>query len=127
MVNFSQLVRESAKKGKLSPSLTILEETWDVLVGPEVAEHVRPLRLKGNTLVVMVRPLWVNEWTRNKTRILEAIGQYLPGIHNLEFEEGELPRAQAQRSEPRADPETNTSIEATFDRILERVMKERQQ
>lgn len=127
MVDFSQLVRESARKGKLSPSLTVIEQTWDVLVGPEVALHVRPLCLRGSTLVVKVRPHWVKEWTRHKPQILKAIGQYILGIHDLDFEEGELPMSPVPSTVSSHNSPVNEDIDSTFQRIIELVMKERQQ
>lgn len=126
MVDFSQLVRESARKGRLSPSLTVIEQTWDVLVGPEVAQHVMPVDLRGSTLVVKVRPHWVKEWTRHKPRILKAIGQYVPGIHDLDFEEGELPMTPIPSTVSSHNSPTSEDIDSTFQRIIELVMKERQ-
>jgi predicted nucleic acid-binding Zn ribbon protein len=48
---------------------------WDEVVGPQVANHVRPVRLDDGVLLVEVDdPAWATQVTLMSTRIRERLG-----------------------------------------------------
>lgn len=57
-------------------SLGRLFSQWEEIVGPAVADHVRPVRVDGDTLVVTVdHPAWATQVRHLGDEMLERVGE----------------------------------------------------
>ena len=64
----------------------VIGERWEEAVGAEVANHSRPIALRGDVLEVAVdSSVWAQQLQLQSPRILQALGRALP--------EGETPPA----------------------------------
>ena len=71
-----------------------LWQRWREIVGAPVADHARPERWQGRTLVVRVdHPAWVQELGFLKPQMMEKLREAFPdpAIKEIRFEVGELP------------------------------------
>jgi predicted nucleic acid-binding Zn ribbon protein len=54
-------------------------QRWDEIAGSELAEHVRPVRLDGQRLVVAAdHPAWATRARAESAAILDRVGQFGP-------------------------------------------------
>jgi len=80
-------------------------EVWEKVVGPQIASHARPLRLREGVLEVRVdQPIWMQQLRLMAPEILQklnrALGEEL--IRELYWRRGTL--KQAEQSEPPSPP-----------------------
>ena len=62
--------------GPSAQSLSTIFAAWSEVVGPSIAEHARPLSLRGATLVVGVRePIWRTQLTYLEGDLLRRLGE----------------------------------------------------
>ena len=78
---------------------------WDQLVGDQIAQRARPLRLRQNILEVQVdHPVWMQQLQMLKPKILEKINQQIPkaGITDIYLRKSNAPatRNGPQRQKP---------------------------
>ena len=69
---------------------------WDQLVGEQIAQRARPLRLRQNVLEVQVdHPVWMQQLQMLKPKILEKINQQIPnaGITDIYLRKSNAPSA----------------------------------
>lgn len=69
-------------------------EKWPDITGPSIAQHARPSRWMGKTLVVRVdHPSWMQELSLLKPQMMERIQEAMPRVapKDIRFEFGELP------------------------------------
>ena len=79
-----------------------LTGAWPQAVGPEIARHAWPARVRGDgTLVVHVRD---SIWGFELTQRTGEISARLPGAPKLKFEPGPLPEQLPDEQEPRPEP-----------------------
>ena len=67
---------------------------WDQLVGEQIAQRARPLRLRKNVLEVQVdHPVWMQQLQMLKPKILEKINQQIPnaGITDIYLRKANTP------------------------------------
>jgi hypothetical protein len=84
-----------------------LWQRWRDVVGTAVADHARPARWQGRTLVVRVdHPAWVQELSFLKLQMLEKLREAFPeqAIREIRFEVGELPAEEAPGEPPAPTP-----------------------
>jgi hypothetical protein len=78
-------------------------EVWRKAVGPQIAAHTRPDKLKRNTLYVKVSSsVWMQQLHLLKTEIIEKINQLLRKelIKNIHFSIGEIPSSPSMNLYP---------------------------
>ena len=76
---------------------------WDQLVGEQIAQRARPLRLRQNVLEVQVdHPVWMQQLQMLKPKILEKIQQQIPkaGITDIYLRKSNNPQL-APRTAPK--------------------------
>ena len=88
---------------------------WDQLVGKQIAQRARPLRLRQNVLEVEVdHPVWMQQLQMLKPKILEKIQQQIPnaGITDIYLRKANKPLTvnRPQPQEP-VQPQKWKSIE----------------
>lgn len=72
MERLGAIVRQLMERlaGRQSSSPAQLAEHWEEAVGPELAAHARPVRLRRDTLVVEVEsPAWMQELQLRKHEV----------------------------------------------------------
>jgi len=77
---------------------------WDQLVGEQIAQRARPLRLRQNVLEVQVdHPVWMQQLQMLKPKILEKINQQIPnaGITDIYLRKSNTP---LRTNSPQAKP-----------------------
>ena len=64
--------------------LVTVFKRWDEVVGPDVAQHCRPVAVDANRLVVKADdPMWADELRWNSDVVLDRLAE-LSGAHRLE-------------------------------------------
>lgn len=82
-----------------------LDQTWERIVGSQIATHARPGRIRFKKLSVLVSSsIWVQQLTFLKPTLLQRINEAAGGevITDLVIRVGDLSEGQADR--PRRDP-----------------------
>ena len=82
-------------------------QRWREIVGPQIASHARPYRIRNRVLLVQVdHPVWMHELHYLKEEIKEKLNSLLgePKLENLFFLPGTFePEVQGQPSRPRVE------------------------
>jgi hypothetical protein len=96
-----RLLRQRADRG-LPISAPFLAEIWESLLGEELGEHTRPLRLEqGHLEVAVTSDLWRHELERHRHELLRRLNLILPDpLSQLTFH---AERARPTPRAPRAD------------------------
>ncbi len=97
----NEVLGESGLGDKLSRYQAWL--VWDQLVGEQIAQRARPLRIRQNVLEVQVdHPVWMQQLQMLKPKILEKINQQIPnaGITDIYLRKGKTIPTPAKTSQP---------------------------
>ena len=90
---------------------------WDQLVGEQIAQRARPLRLRKGVLEVQVdHPVWMQQLQMLKPKILEKINAKIPaaGIDDIYLRQSKTPQARHQyRTQHISEPPRWTKVELT--------------
>jgi len=93
---------------------------WDVVVGPQIARHARPLRLRDTLLEVRVdQAVWMQQLQLLKPMIVKKLNQHLGNdvISDLFLKRGPVP-PQPPAPEPELPlPQLNSNEQSRVDRL----------
>ena len=87
---------------RLEP-LVAIAATWPQIVGPQVAEHSRPLEIRGQTLVVVTRSQsWTHQLSFMTRQMLEALMRDAPeaNITQVRFRVGRIVPSTSSKDAP---------------------------
>ncbi len=107
---------------------------WDQVVGEQIAQRARPLRIREKTLEVRVdHPVWMQQLQMLKPQILKKIRAQLPDcdIEDIYLRRGNPQPGQKKVAEPAPDWQSETlseqekaEIERTLDAVKDPALKE---
>lgn len=60
------------------PSLNLVRAVWETAVGPDLAQHTRPVALTRQSLIVEVRSSWKSELERRHDELRRLAARRLP-------------------------------------------------
>ncbi|HYL26326.1 MAG TPA: DUF721 domain-containing protein [Candidatus Nitrosotalea sp.] len=142
MLKLSNLLAEWKPAGESArcEPLALLEAGWPEIVGPEVAENSRPVRISGGALTILTRSnAWRHQLSFLSEHVLRAVAARMPGagIEQLRFRVGRLaagrsaaaPRRPRQRPHPgerRNAPASAAEALARFREDVEEAGRQRQ-
>ena len=77
---------------------------WEEIVGPEVARHVRPVRVERGVLwLVADSGVWAEETSFARPVILEALKRHGVQVRDIRLRQGTLPRPESLAELPRSE------------------------
>jgi hypothetical protein len=94
---------------------------WDDVVGPQIAQHARPLRLRDELLEVRVdQAAWMQQLQLLKPMIIKKLNERLGAdtIRDLFLKRGPVPPPPAPKETPRSLPPLTASELARIDAEL---------
>lgn len=117
--SISEILCETTNKLRMGDKLKrySLWDRWPEIVGKDIARHARPVRWRGNVLVVRVEhPTWIQELGFLKPEILEKLRGSLKGapIKDIRFEIGTLPPMEEQGADEKVEQKDLTTDEEEF-------------
>lgn len=99
-------------------------QCWDEVVGPQIAEHARPKRLRNGVLEVSVdQPIWMQQLRLMAPQILERLNMALGGqiVKEIYWRRGTPTRPVEQTPKPdklKPLPKLNQQEQARIDKVL---------
>lgn len=125
MIDFTRLAFEAARRGGLQPSVELLSNTWDILVGEDASRHTRPVAIEHGTITVAVREDWLIEWAHHQDTLLIDIGRFIPDIRTLNFVIGDFEPGPISKENPTALSAPNEDLDADqrLEETLSRIAK----
>jgi len=75
---------------------------WEGIVGPEVARHVRPLRVEHGVLwLVADSGVWAEETSFMRPMIVDALARHGISVRDIRLRQGTLPKPESLADLPR--------------------------
>ncbi|PLX80751.1 MAG: hypothetical protein C0616_07640 [Desulfuromonas sp.] len=99
-------------------------QCWDEVVGPQIADHARPKRLRNGVLEVSVdQPIWMQQLRLMAPQILERLNRALKGeiVKEIYWRRGKPTRPIEELSEPDRPqplPQLDKQEQAKIDKVL---------